>query len=106
VSVICGETTYPGQDELQDGLDAMTARNWSLNATAKAMQLGNAVFANIILLGALASLKLLPVNRKDFADVLATTLPPNKVDINLSAFDSAEELMLASNSGGRPTVKL
>lgn len=93
VSVICGEKTYPGQNELLEGLEAMTARNWSLNATAKAMDLGNAIFANIIMLGALAFLELLPFNRKDFTDVLAATLPPDKMEINLTAFDSAADLM-------------
>ena len=53
VSVICGEKKYPAHEEIQAGLNEMTARNWSLNATAKAMELGNAIFANIIMLGAL-----------------------------------------------------
>ena len=47
VSVICGETTYPGYAEMQKGLNELTAQNWSLNATTKAMELGNAIFANI-----------------------------------------------------------
>lgn len=96
ISVICGEQDYPELTEIQKGLDELSARNWSLNATEKAMQLGNAIFANIIMLGALAVLEILPYSRNDFAHVLAATLPPDKVEINLSAFDSAKELMQAS----------
>jgi len=96
ISVICGEKQYPAQAEMKQELDELTAQHWPLNATAKAMELGNAIFTNIILLGALSELQLLPFSREDFAEVLAATLPPDKVDINLTAFDSAPALLQAS----------
>jgi indolepyruvate ferredoxin oxidoreductase beta subunit len=95
VSVISGETPYPGQTEIRQRLAELTERNWSLNATEKAMNLGNAIFANIIMLGALAKLGLLPFSREDFTEVLTSTLPSDKVSINLDAFDSAADLMQA-----------
>ena len=97
VSVISGETPYPAQTEIRQRLAELTERNWSLNATEKAMDLGNAIFANIIMLGALAKLCLLPFSREDFTEVLTSTLPSDKVSINLDAFDSAADLMQASN---------
>jgi indolepyruvate ferredoxin oxidoreductase beta subunit len=95
--VISGATQYPGQTEIRQRLAELTERNWSLNATEKAMDLGNAIFANIIMLGALSELCLLPFSREDFTEVLTSTLPSDKVSINLDAFDSAAELMHASN---------
>ena len=93
-------TGYPGtpSSEIVESLAGVAEKlglyvEWSLNATRKAMQLGNAIFANIIMLGALSALRLLPFSRKDFADVLTATLPPDKVDINLTAFDSAADLL-------------
>ncbi len=93
VSVISGETQYPGQTEIRQRLAVLTERNWSLNATEKAMDLGNAIFANIIMLGALSELGLLPFSRQDFTEVLTSTLPSDKVSINLDAFDSAAALL-------------
>jgi indolepyruvate ferredoxin oxidoreductase beta subunit len=93
VSVISGETQYPGQTEIRQRLAVLTERNWSLNATEKAMDLGNAIFANIIMLGALSELGLLPFSREDFTEVLTSTLPSDKVSINLDAFDSAAALL-------------
>ena len=97
VSVISGERQYPRQTKIRQRLAELTERNWSLNATEKAMDLGNAIFANIIMLGALAKLCLLPFSREDFTEVLTSTLPSDKVSINLDAFDSAADLMQASN---------
>ena len=93
VSVISGESPYPGQTEIRQRLAELTERNWSLNATEKAMDLGNAIFANIIMLGALAELCLLPFSRADFTEVLTSTLSSDKVSINLDAFDSAAALL-------------
>ena len=103
ISVITGEKRYPGQAEIQKGLDELTARNWPLNATEKATELGNAIFANIIMIGALSVLGLLPFSREDFLGELAATLPPNKVDINIKAFD-AGALLLSSAKGGAPAA--
>jgi indolepyruvate ferredoxin oxidoreductase beta subunit len=93
VSVISGERQYPPSAEIRRGLAGLSARNWSLNATQKAMDLGNAIFANIIMLGALSELGLLPFSRQDFTETLTSTLPPDKVSINLDAFDSAAALL-------------
>lgn len=93
VSVICGAEKYPDQAEIRKRLSELTAQNWSLNATQKAMDLGNAIFANIIMLGALSDLSLLPFSREDFMAVLTSTLAPDKVDINLAAFDSAAAML-------------
>ena len=95
VSVISGARRYPGQTEMRKRLNELTAQNWPLNATEKAMELGNAIFTNIIMIGALSELCLLPLSRKDFIEVLAATLPPDKVEINLDAFDSAAVLLQA-----------
>ena len=98
VSVISGESQYPGQTEIRQRLAELTQRNWSLNATEKAMDLGNAIFANIIMLGALSELCLLPFSREDFTEVLTSTLPSDKVSINLDAFDSAAALLQESEN--------
>ena len=93
VSVISGEQQYPPGAEIRQALAGLCARNWPLNATQKAMDLGSAIFANIIMLGALSELGLLPFSRRDFSETLSATLPPDKVSINLDAFDSAAALL-------------
>ena len=103
ISVIAGERRYPGREEMQKGLDELTARNWPLNATEKATELGNAIFSNIIMIGALSVLHLLPFSREDFVDELAATLPSIKVDINMKAFDAGADLLSSAN-GDRPLL--
>jgi Pyruvate/2-oxoacid:ferredoxin oxidoreductase gamma subunit len=48
------------------------------------------------MIGALSVLDLLPFSREDFVEVLYSSLPQDKVDINLKAFDSAAGLLQPS----------
>lgn len=104
ISVISGEKKYPGQAEIQKGLDELTARNWPVNATEKAMELGISIFANIIMIGTLSVLGLLPFSREDFVEVLGATLSPDKVNMNIKAFDTGAALPAASVVGFNPGV--
>lgn len=91
--VIAGEASYPELKEIKEIMGKLTARAWFLDATDKAMALGNPILGNIIMIGALSALEDLPVGRNDFDRVIARTLPQGKRQDNLRAFDLGAEMM-------------
>ena len=56
-------------------------------ATDEAVKLGLPVLGNIILIGALAGLEVLPVSRECFVGAVSTVMPAARVALNLDAFD-------------------
>jgi indolepyruvate ferredoxin oxidoreductase, beta subunit len=87
VGVICGEVAYPALDDLKGWVDRLSAAAWFIDATDEAVKLGSPILGNVLLVGALAGVGDLPLNREGFRDVMARTMPPAKVEINVSAFD-------------------
>ncbi len=96
VSVISGDARYPGRDQLSKALGELCARHYPLNATDEALTFGNPIFGNIIMIGALSAVTELPVLREDFAAAIAETFPPDKVGINLRAFDLGASQILGA----------
>jgi indolepyruvate ferredoxin oxidoreductase beta subunit len=87
LSVISGETNYPEMDDIIQWMEELSSKCWFLDATAEAMELGRAVYANIIMVGALAGIGVLPIDRDEFEKVITGMMTPDKVDVNLQAFD-------------------
>jgi indolepyruvate ferredoxin oxidoreductase beta subunit len=87
LGVICGEVGYPGEEDLNEWMQKLTGAYWLVDATDEAVKLGNPILGNVILVGALAGIGNLPLNRESFRKVIARTMPPGKVDINLKAYD-------------------
>jgi indolepyruvate ferredoxin oxidoreductase, beta subunit len=87
VGVITGELSYPSLKEIRSTVESLSANAWFLDATDEAVKLGNPILGNIIMIGAATAVGALPVDREDFQDVIARTLPPDKLSVNLQAFD-------------------
>ncbi|HUL38270.1 MAG TPA: 2-oxoacid:acceptor oxidoreductase family protein, partial [Thermodesulfobacteriota bacterium] len=66
-------------------------RVWTLNATEVALEMGNPIFANIVMLGALCGIEALPIKREGFELVIKDLLPSRTLDENLKAFDRGRE---------------
>ncbi|MBW2367754.1 MAG: indolepyruvate oxidoreductase subunit beta [Deltaproteobacteria bacterium] len=97
VSVIIGNAAYPKIEDMQQWMKALTARTWMLDATDEAIKLGRAIYANIILIGALAGVNVLPVDREAFEAVIAETMPQDKVEVNLRAFDMGQSMVASAS---------
>ena len=92
VGVISGEQAYPEPDQLKEWIDELSQEAWYVDATDLALEkMAHPIFGNIILLGALAKVSGLPLVREDFNRVIAATLPADKVDANMKAFDLGME---------------
>ncbi len=87
VGVICGDQTYPAGDDIKTWIGQLSRQAWFLDPTREALRLGNPIFGNVIMLGALAGSGELPLSRDQFEEVLLERMAPAKVQANLQAFD-------------------
>ena len=94
VAVICGDADYPSLDFLKQSILELTENAWFVDATDSALKLGNPIYGNIIMIGALAAIGDLPMERKDFRTVISKTMASEKTEANLSAYDTGVRMIL------------
>ena len=87
IGVISGDQQYPALDDIKSWVAELSEACWFLDATAKAMELGNPILGNIMMIGAAAGIGALPIDREGFAAAIAATLSADKRDVNLQAYD-------------------
>jgi indolepyruvate ferredoxin oxidoreductase beta subunit len=87
VSVIAGEFSYPDLDQIKTTLDGLSSHVWMLDATDEAMKLGNPILSNIIMIGAISGLGILPIGMDDFITVVSETFPKKLLGVNRQAFE-------------------
>jgi indolepyruvate ferredoxin oxidoreductase beta subunit len=93
IGVICGEQTYPASEDIERWVRELSSTAWFIDATEEAVRLGNPILGNIICVGALAATRVLPLNRDQFETVLAKKMPPDKVTLNLTAYDRGASMV-------------
>jgi indolepyruvate ferredoxin oxidoreductase beta subunit len=93
VGVISGELDYPSLGEIKNAVHELSLASWFIDATSEAMRFGNPVLGNIIMIGALSRIGELPLDREDFGEVIGRSLPTEKQDLNLKAFDIGSALL-------------
>ncbi len=91
VDVIAGDIKYPDTDGLIEKIRLLSKRTYFVQATEKALEMGNPILANIILIGAAAGAGLLPITADDLIKVVSEYMSPDKVEINQKAFNSGTE---------------
>jgi indolepyruvate ferredoxin oxidoreductase beta subunit len=87
VDVIAGDAKYPSMDEIRSSIEELTAEAWFVAATDQAVKMGNPVYGNIIILGALAGTGAIPMDRESFKAVIAESFPEDRFDVNVRAYD-------------------
>jgi indolepyruvate ferredoxin oxidoreductase, beta subunit len=93
IGVISGEAQYPAAAELKKWIGDLSRNAWYVNATEAAMAMGNPIFGNVMLVGALAATGVLPLDRDSFETVMARMMPGDKVARNMEAFDKGKSLI-------------
>lgn len=91
IDVIAGNAAYPELSVVLKEIRRLSRRVWTLNATDIGLELGDPIFSNIVMLGALSALDLLPLHREGFQDVIQEMLPFHKLHLNMNAFDRGRE---------------
>jgi indolepyruvate ferredoxin oxidoreductase beta subunit len=87
IGVISGRLSYPDMEDIRGWIDTMAVKIWFLDATKMATDIGDPIFANIIMAGALAATGDLPLDRETFKQSIGSTFSADKVKLNLEAFD-------------------
>ena len=64
-----------------------------IDAAGLAAEAGSVLAQNIVMLGALGRLNIVPFQREDFQEAIARRLPPGQRDINLQAFDAGHDML-------------
>jgi indolepyruvate ferredoxin oxidoreductase beta subunit len=90
VSVITGEEEYPSAETIRATVTALAAEARFLSATEEAIRLGNPILGNIVMIGAVAGLGVLPIDRELFETVIRDGMPAARVEDNLRAFAIGE----------------
>ena len=93
IGVISGEQQYPAIDEIKSWIAELSQACWFLEATEKALEMGNPIFGNIMMIGAVAGIGVLPLDRTDFEAVIADTLSGDKLEVNLRAYDMGAQMI-------------
>ena len=99
IGVISGEQQYPALDDIKSWIAELAQACWFLEATQKAMELGNPILGNIMMIGAAAGIGVLPLARQDFEAVITEAMPADKLELNLTAYDLGIQMIGAGNQG-------
>jgi indolepyruvate ferredoxin oxidoreductase beta subunit len=91
IDVISGDATYPEVSRVISKIKDLSRRVWTLNATEIALEMGDPVFSNIVMLGALCAMDVLPINREGFESIIKDLLPSRRLDENMKAFDRGRQ---------------
>ncbi len=86
-NVAAGFEQYPDMDALVKEVKDRNGHTITLEATKIALEAGNAVVANAVLIGAVAAVDRFPLGRDLLKEVLLEKVPPKAKDLNAKAFD-------------------
>jgi len=87
LDVISGEANYPEVSKMVDRIKDLSRPVWTLNATEIALDMGDPIFSNMVMLGALSATKVIPLHRHSFEEAVKDLLPIARLDQNMAAFD-------------------
>ena len=96
VGVLSGRADYPDLDELKDAVSRLSKTAWFLNVSKMAADLGAPIVSNIILVGGLLGTDLMPLSVDEVEKEMKTTLPKDKIGLNLNALHMGIESVRAS----------
>ena len=93
MGVITGDFVYPSLDQIKSAFEKLAARSWLIDAMSVAVDLGNPILSNIVIIGALAGTALLPIDRRSFEKEITRSMSADKRQLNLTAFDTGTKLV-------------
>ena len=99
VDVTSGQEKYPEMEEIEKALASLSRRVYTIPATEKAMQMGSPILGNMIMIGALLELDLLPLSVGEFQETLAKNFDARKLKINLQALEEGKRSIHPAKPG-------
>jgi len=93
LDVTSGDEKYPESKEIQDALKDLSRKVYSLQTTEKAMEMGSPILGNMIMIGALLELKLLPLSAAEFQKTLSKNFSAKRLETNLQALEAGKRII-------------
>ncbi len=90
-TVTIGQGEYPPVGGLIEGIKKVTPHVYSFDAFALAREAGTEKAANVVMLGALSALGILPISPEKMKETVALTVPAKFRDVNMKAFEMGFE---------------
>jgi len=87
IEIISGQTPYPDVQEVLRRIGELSKGVWELNATEIALEMGDPIFSNMVMLGALSTFEILQIDRQEFEQAIGGLLSSGRLAQNLEAFD-------------------
>jgi len=93
VDVTSGDEKYPETEEIQKALESLSRKTYSIAATEKAMEMGSPILGNMIMIGALLELNLLPLSPSEFRETLTKNFTAPRLRTNLQALEEGKKII-------------
>ena len=81
------EWEYPDLKDIEIDLEAATDRVLIIDAEKIAIEVGNVLAANVVLLGVLAGIQTVPIKKETLEETVVQFVPKKAIDINKKAFN-------------------
>ena len=91
MTVTSGQAEYPEQESIMSDLKRASGQVRTIAGTQTALDLGNVLCFNIVVLGGLS--KILGDEPDTWRDVIKDRVPPKITELNLTAYEKGRELM-------------
>ena len=85
VSVLSRKERYPDFGVLREAITQLSKSAWFVDATDMGLKLGTPIVANVIMLGALVGLNLLPVTETEIEEEIKSSFTSDRVELNIKA---------------------
>ena len=86
LAAVSGEATYPSLDTIKGCIKELSQKAWYINASEIAIKLAEPLLANMVMVGALISARVLPLTQEMFERQLEINFRKEKLVMNLQAF--------------------
>jgi indolepyruvate ferredoxin oxidoreductase beta subunit len=90
VDVTSGDEKYPEEEEIRDALKGLSRKVYYVPATEKAIEMGSPILGNMIMMGALLELNLLPLSSAEFQKTLGKNFKEARLETNLRALEEGK----------------
>ena len=88
VQVSMGLATYPSLEEIKKIIEEdFEGKFMAFDAEKLALEAGNIVTTNVVLIGALTQTPGFPLSAEHVREVIRVSVPPKTIDVNMKAFD-------------------
>ena len=91
LDVIIGTLPYPSLDGIIKSIQTLSSQAWTLDASAIALEMGNSLLTNMVMVGAMIGTEILPLTMNGFIDILRTHTNKKNLEDNVQALQKGRE---------------